>query len=53
MNFSSQNDQICHNECFRVDRGRWVVSAACVAVKAGQEVTDSYGSTYMEVSAKS
>ena len=38
----------CSPNMVRVDRGRWVVAAACAPVPSGQEVVDSYGATYME-----
>ena len=38
----------CSPSLVRVDRGRWMVAAAVSAIKAGEEVSDCYGSTFME-----
>ena len=38
----------CDPNMVRVDRGRYVIAAASTAIQAGEEVTDSYGSTFSE-----
>jgi len=38
----------CDPNMVRVDRGKFVIAAACTDIKIGEEVRDSYGSTYFE-----
>ena len=38
----------CDPNMVRVDRGKYVIAAACTHIKEGEEVKDSYGSTFSE-----
>ena len=38
----------CNPNMVRIDRGKFVIAAATTDIKEGEEVTDSYGSTFSE-----
>ena len=38
----------CNPNMVRIDRGKFVIAAAITDIKEGEEVTDSYGSTFTE-----